>query len=73
MKSKQLNQFLFAGIVWVPKTHGSKVGANCGKNTRGCERGDPSDKRVQQMADWANFANTINSPMQKVVALRRSV
>jgi hypothetical protein len=73
MKSKQSNQSLFAGIVWGPKTHGSKVGATCGKSTRAYERGDQFEKRIQLMVDWANFANTINAPVQKVVALRRSV
>ena len=43
------------------------------KTTGAYERGDQFDKRVQLMVDWANFVNTINAPVQKVVALRRSV
>jgi len=73
MKGKQSNQSLFAGIVWAPNTHGSKVGATCGKTTGAYERGDQFEKRVQLMADWAKFVNIINAPVQKVVALRRGV
>jgi hypothetical protein len=70
VKSKQSNQSLFAGIVYVPKTHGSKAGATCGKNTRAYECGDQFDKRVQIMAGWANLVNTINALEQNVVAIR---
>jgi hypothetical protein len=71
MKSKRSNQSMFAGIVWVTKTHGSKVGATCGKNSRAYERGDQFQKRIQLIADWSSFVNIINAPGQKVVALRR--
>ena len=70
MKGKQSNQSLFAGIVWAPNTHGSKVGATCGKTTGAYERGDQFDKRVQLMADWANFMSTTNAAGRKVVAIR---
>jgi len=73
MKSKRSNQSMFAGIVWVTKTHGSKVGATCGKNSRAYERGDQFQKRIQLMADWANFMSTTNVPGQKVVPLRRGL
>jgi len=43
------------------------------KTTGAYERGDQFDKRVQLMADWAKFVNTISVPDQKVVALRRGV
>jgi integrase len=43
------------------------------KTTGAYERGDQFDKRVQLMADWANFVNTTNAQGQKVVALRRGI
>jgi hypothetical protein len=73
MKSKQSNQSLFAGIVLLPKTHGSKVGAICGKTTQAYQLGDQFEKRIQLMADWSNFVNAITEPVQKAVALRRVI
>jgi integrase len=43
------------------------------KTTGAYERGDQFDKRIQLMADWANFVSTTNAPGQKVVPLRRGV
>ena len=43
------------------------------KTTGAYERGDQFDKRIQLMADWANFMSTTNVPGQKVVPLRRGI